>query len=117
SFVPRPSSLIESAPSVEIVERPEPAWPEKLQADVLVIGASSAGVGAAVAAARLGSRVVLLEETTRVGGMISNGLCSTDLRDVRRASGIFAEFLGRVRARYGAGDERRYEPHVANDEL
>src|SRR5262249_30838618 len=39
------------------------------------------------------------------------------LRDVRRASGVFAEFLARVRAHYGEGDGRRYEPHVANDEL
>jgi hypothetical protein len=107
----------ESPPSAAVVERPEPVWPERLDADVLVVGASSAGVGAAVAAARLGSRVVLLEGTTRLGGMISNGLCATDLRDVRRASGIFSEFMARVRARYGEGDGRRYEPHVANDEL
>jgi hypothetical protein len=113
----RTPTFVESPPSATVFERPEPEWPERLEADVLVVGSSSAGVGAAVAAARLGSRVVLLEETTRLGGMISNGLCSTDLRDVRRASGVFAEFLGRVRARYGAGDERRYEPHVANDEL
>src|SRR5205814_39989 len=79
-----PAIMREGPLSAEVVERPEPVWPERLEADVLVVGASSAGVGAAVAAARLGSRVVLLEETTRLGGMISNGLCATDLRDVRR---------------------------------
>jgi hypothetical protein len=114
---PAPMPTTEGPPSTEVMERPEPAWPERLEADVLVVGASSAGVGAAVAAARLGSRVVLLEDTTRLGGMISNGLCATDLRDVRHASGLFAEFMARVRTHYGAGDGRRYEPHVANDEL
>jgi hypothetical protein len=102
------------ARSAAVAETTERLWPETLTVDVLVVGGSSAGVGAAVAAARRGARVALLEETNRLGGMISNGLCSTDIRQATRASGVFEEFRQRVQAYYGSGNGLRYEPRVAN---
>lgn len=41
------------------------------QTDVLVIGGGTAGFGAAVAAARQGLRVTLLEATTKIGGVMA----------------------------------------------
>src|SRR5205085_330047 len=44
-----------------------------VRADVVIYGATAAGVMAAVAAAREGARVVLLEPGRHVGGMVSGG--------------------------------------------
>ena len=44
--------------------------------DVIVCGGGVAGVAAAVSAARLGSRVLLLEKSINLGGLATNGLIS-----------------------------------------
>ncbi len=44
--------------------------------DIIVCGAGAAGCGAAVTAARLGARVLLLEKTVNFGGLATNGLVS-----------------------------------------
>lgn len=49
--------------------------------DVLVYGGTAAGVMAAYAAAKQGSRVVLLEPGAHLGGMVTGGLSATDLGD------------------------------------
>ena len=46
------------------------------EADVCVIGGSCTGVFAAVRAARLGARVILVEKQNRLGGTASCGLVS-----------------------------------------
>ncbi len=92
-------------------------------ADVVVFGATPAGVTAAVAAARAGRRVRLLEPGPWVGGMMSGGLSNTDTgpRGPEVISGLALEFFRRVRA----VEETRgvcigacassffFEPHVA----
>ena len=47
--------------------------------DVVVYGATAAGVAAAVAAARAGARTVLIERGDHLGGMVSSGLGMIDL--------------------------------------
>lgn len=47
----------------------------QLETDVLVIGGGTAGVGAAVAAARTGSRALLVERYGFLGGVANVGLC------------------------------------------
>jgi hypothetical protein len=83
--------------------------------DVVVYGATSAGVCAAVAAARAGASVVLLEPGRHVGGMTSGGLGYTDVGDVRVLGGMAAEFRAAVAAHYGVpvGHYAGPEPHVA----
>jgi len=93
--------------------------------DLLVYGASPAGIGAAVAAAREGLRVLLAEPLGRIGGMVTGGLGRTDIGRPETVGGIFREFMNRVVAhyeqRYGAGSQQvqdcesgvRFEPHVA----
>jgi hypothetical protein len=67
----------------------------KEEADVVVIGGGSAGVAAAVTAARLGLRTVLVEEFPFFGGMSTGGcvgtFCGFFYRD---ASGEFAPTVG-----------------------
>jgi hypothetical protein len=99
------------------LERAFPVLPEAVHCEVLVVGANSAGVSAAVTASRYGLKVVLIEETRRLGGMAVNGLGASDIRSIRHSSGFFEEFRRRVQSLYGAGDGLRYEPRVAQQAI
>lgn len=74
--------------------------------DVLVYGGSPGGVAAAVAAAKAGRSVLLIEPYRRVGGLMTNGLSYSDFRSFEALTGFFLEFTQRVEAdyreRYGA---------------
>ena len=50
---------------------------KKLSCDVLVVGGGSAGVAAALAAARQGAATVLIEQASQLGGMGSQALVHT----------------------------------------
>jgi hypothetical protein len=69
-------------------------------ADVAIVGATPAGIMAAVAAARLGRRVVLLERTGHIGGLCASGLGATDIQTRGATAGLFLEFVRRVRQHY-----------------
>lgn len=87
---------------------------ESPEYDVLVIGGTASGFGAAVSAARMGSKVALIEPTQRLGGMASNGLGATDIRKTAFANGLFEEFRQRVIKHYDGGNGLFYEPSVAD---
>ncbi|WP_020613961.1 FAD-dependent oxidoreductase [Sediminispirochaeta bajacaliforniensis] len=57
-----------------------PAAEEKINADVVVIGAGTSGTGASLAAAQNGAKVVVLEKTDHVGGLgiVGMGLLATE---------------------------------------
>ena len=65
-------------------------------ADVLVAGGGPAGIGAAVAAARNGADVLLVEGANSLGGMASNGLVTTMLRVAGCEGGIVREIWARL---------------------
>ncbi len=69
--------------------------------DVLVYGATPAGIAASIAAAKGGRDVLLVEPTGRVGGMVTNGLSHADFRTFEGLTGAFLDFTRRVQARYG----------------
>ena len=95
------------------------------QTDVAVIGGTPAGIAAAIAAARAGLDVVLVEPSRHLGGLMTNGLGATDIRPNETVGGIFRQFAGLVRehyaSTYGVGsaqfqdcnDGYRFEPSVA----
>ncbi|MCS7264528.1 MAG: FAD-dependent oxidoreductase [Armatimonadetes bacterium] len=68
--------------------------------DVVIIGATPAGISAAIAAARMGHKVAILERTEHIGGMMTGGLSATDRRYRQASGGLFAEFLQRVKQFY-----------------
>jgi hypothetical protein len=70
--------------------------------DVVVYGATPGGIGAAIAAARRGSKVALLEPTRQIGGMMTSGLGRTDIPSLEASGSIFREFAGRI-LRYYCG--------------
>ncbi len=71
-----------------------------IQADVVVYGDASGGVTAAVQAARLDKRVVLVSQYGHLGGLTSSGLGWTDLGNPRILGGLSAEFYHRVYKHY-----------------
>lgn len=68
--------------------------------DLIVYGATPAGIGAAIAAARRGRRTVLLEPSAYIGGLMTSGLGETDIRSVDTSGSIFGEFLTHVYDHY-----------------
>ena len=68
--------------------------------DVLVIGGNPGGCAAAIAAARSGASVVLLEATPVLGGMNANGTFGFDCATPQALSGIAEEVAARVKAHY-----------------
>lgn len=95
------------------------------QTDVAVIGGTPAGIAAAIAAARAGLDVVLVEPSRHLGGLMTNGLGATDIRPSESVGGIFRRFVGMVRKHYAStygedseqirvcNDGYRFEPSVA----
>ena len=98
------------------------------EADVIVYGATPGGFCAAIAAAREGASVVLLEPTAHVGGVNTGGLSFSDSNQTVRSTllGLFEEWHQRVAADYAARGVKlpydvavkdnsvwTYEPHVA----
>ncbi len=96
--------------------------------EIVVYGATPAGIAAAVAAAREGKKVVIVEPLNIVGGMMSGGLSFSDSNQTARESlgGIFEEIHLRIEKIYknkgiklpydvSVKDNRKwmYEPHVA----
>ncbi|MBZ4189438.1 FAD-dependent oxidoreductase [Niabella beijingensis] len=96
--------------------------------DIVVYGATPAGITAAVAAAREGRSVALIEPLAIAGGMMSGGLAFSDSNQMFRSmlGGLFEEFHQRVEKVYAdrgivlnyrvqEKDTRHwtYEPHVA----
>jgi FAD dependent oxidoreductase len=101
------------------------AEPQKVEAEVVVYGATAGGFAAAVAVAREGKKVVIVEPGKHVGGMVSGGLGATDFGNRSAIGGISREFFRRVLAHYtetygpsspqvkDSSDGFLFEPHVA----
>lgn len=103
---------------------------EVVSSPVVIYGASPGGIMAAVAAARDGVEVVVVEPTKYVGGIVAQGgLVLTDLGDEKTIGGLAREFFQRVadhyRQTYGKDSDQLdhtkfqgylggcYEPRVA----
>jgi len=74
-----------------------------LKYDVVVVGAGTGGVAAAIQAARLGAKVALLEETDWIGGQATAaGVGSMDERGWTGPVGLYGEFRNRIVTHYAA---------------
>lgn len=87
---------------------------QRQESDVLIYGATSSGIAAAVAAARNGASVILLDPGTHLGGMTAGGLGATDVGNANAIGGIAEEFYRRVDAKYRRSEQFFLEPHVAD---
>ncbi|HWA97982.1 MAG TPA: FAD-dependent oxidoreductase [Pirellulales bacterium] len=77
--------------------------------DVVVYGGTSAGVTAAIQAARMRRRVVLVEPGKHLGGMTASGLGATDYGKKSAIGGLAREFYQRVKRYYDGPTAWRYE--------
>src|SRR5262245_3479807 len=80
--------------------------------DIVVYGGTASGVIAAVAAAREGAHVALLEPRDHLGGTVSGGLSVADKGREEAVGGYSREFFERAGKKYGVPIEWNIEPHV-----
>ncbi len=73
---------------------------DKHSADVIIYGGSSAGITAAIQTARLGKSIILIEPTTRLGGLTTGGLGQTDIGNKQVIGGIAREFYRHIKRHY-----------------
>ena len=69
--------------------------------DVVVVGGGAGGTTAAIEAARDGARVLIIEETPWLGGMLTSAGVSAIDGNYRLRGGLFDEFTDSLSARYG----------------
>ena len=79
------------------------------QYDIVIYGGTSAGVAAAVQAARMGKTVVLIEPGRHLGGLTSGGLGWTDSGNKQVIGGIAREFYQRIKKHYDKDSTWKFE--------
>ena len=72
----------------------------KPEYDVVVVGGTPGGIMTAVSASRMGHSALLLERSGTVGGLPAGGLGATDIATRGATTGLFLEFVTRVKERY-----------------
>ncbi len=90
---------------------PAVAEPESKH-DLVIYGASPAGLMAGVAASREGASVVVLEPTPWIGGMVAGGLSKTDKGKEETIGGLAREYFERCAKNYENPVMWYGEPHV-----
>ncbi len=74
--------------------------PRPVERDIVIYGATSAGIAAAVQAVRMGKSVVIVEPGDRIGGLTTGGLGRTDIGNKQAIGGISLEFYTAVAQYY-----------------
>ncbi|MGC8615227.1 MAG: FAD-dependent oxidoreductase [Thermoprotei archaeon] len=94
----------------------------ELSCDVLVFGATTSGVAAAIQAGRMGSKVIVIAEEDWLGGMYTSaGVSAFDGNNGSLGTGIYREIRSSIESYYGSSggtstgwiSETCFEPHIA----
>ncbi|UZR98322.1 FAD-dependent oxidoreductase [Chondrinema litorale] len=86
-----------------------------ISADIIIYGATSAGVIAAYSAKQMGKSVLIIEPSTHLGGLSSGGLGQTDIGNKYAVTGLARDFYRRIGKHYGQFEKWLFEPHVARE--
>lgn len=86
-----------------------PTNKKTIQADIVIYGGTSAGVIAAVQAARMDHTVVLISPTEHLGGLSSSGLGFTDSGNKAVIGGLSREFYERIYSYYQNPDTWKWQ--------
>ncbi len=70
------------------------------EADVVIYGGTSAGITAAIQAAKMGKTSILIEPTKYLGGLTTGGLGATDSGSKAAIGGLSREFYQRIHHHY-----------------
>lgn len=92
------------------------------QVDILIIGGGAGGTSAGVQAARMGSKVQIIEATPWLGGMLTSAGVSAIDGNHEMPSGIWGEFRQKLRDHYGGAkalatgwvSHTLFEPSIGN---
>ena len=83
--------------------------PRPFNYEIIVYGATPAGVMAAVEGARLGKSIILIDPGRHVGGVMSSGLGLTDTSYPNSIGGLSKEFFRRIKNHYDDPDAWIYD--------
>jgi len=91
------------------------AWgaPDGNHYDLVIYGATVAGIMAAVQGARMGKSVVLIQTGNHFGGLTTGGLSNTDKGDESTIGGLARKFYEDLGTHYGEEVSWKFEPSVA----
>ena len=93
--------------------------------DVVIVGATPAGIAAGINASDAGADVLLVDRHHRIGGLVTSGMSNTDFKTMESLGGTWKRFTDRVLQHYtlkdGPGSQEVaecfhgtfYEPKVA----
>src|SRR5882724_8424778 len=84
-----------------------------MTSDLCIYGGTSAGITAAISAAKAGRTVLLIEPGRHLGGMTTGGLGFTDIGNKLAIGGLSRDFYRRLGKIYGKDESWVFEPHVA----
>lgn len=93
--------------------------------DIAIVGGGASGVTAAIQAARLGKKVIIIEPTEWLGGMLTSAGVSAIDGNHKMPSGLWGEFRSHLYEYYGGPDavftgwvsNTLFEPSVGNEIL
>ena len=91
------------------------AFPTTMQAadpesyDIVVYGGTSAGIVAGIQGLEMGKSVVVIEPTSREGGLTTGGLGQTDIGNKQVIGGLSREFYERIRKHYDKPESWKWQ--------
>ncbi|MCT1526705.1 FAD-dependent oxidoreductase [Sphingobacterium hotanense] len=86
---------------------------KKVEVDLCIYGATSAGVVAAYTAAKAGKKVVIVDPVNHIGGLSCGGLGMTDIGNKFVVTGLALDFYRKIGKHYGTFEQWIFEPKVA----
>lgn len=86
---------------------------EIVTVDLLVYGATPAGITAAIQASEMGLSVSIAEFSGHIGGITTSGLGATDLGAKEAVGGLSREFYRRIGSYYVKEEQWTFEPKAA----
>lgn len=77
--------------------------------DIVIYGGSSSGIAAAIQASRMDKKVLLLEPSSRIGGLTTGGLGQTDIGNKGAIGGISREFYEGIKQHYDQEENWKWQ--------
>ncbi|PHN05991.1 FAD-dependent oxidoreductase [Flavilitoribacter nigricans] len=77
--------------------------------DLVIYGGTSAGIAAAIQAKRMDRSVILIEPSTRIGGLTTGGLGQTDIGNKSAIGGISREFYSAIKEYYDQNEHWKWQ--------
>ncbi len=81
--------------------------------DVVIYGGTSAGIAAAVQVRRMGGTVIVIEPSSRIGGLTTGGLGQTDIGNKAAIGGVAREFYRQIKTYYDNLDHWNWQDQDA----